>query len=510
MSFSDIHFLSATEQQALILSGQISSLELTNIYLERIKKFDPTLGAYLTITADLACQQAKEIDQRIANKQPVGPLAGLPIAIKDNIVTKDIPTTAASICLKNWVPPYDATIVSKLHQAGAVLLGKLNCDEFGMGSTTENSALRHCLNPWNIHHVPGGSSGGSAAAVAAGLCSAAIGTDTGGSIRQPAAFCGIVGIKPTYGLVSRLGVIAFASSFDQVGPMTRTVADAALFLNVLAGHDPNDSTSLPDASFSYTKSLSQESLAGKTIGIPREYFNNTIDPDIQQATDQAIEVFKEQGATFKTISLQHHTFNIATYSLLSSVEASSNLLRYDGIHYGFRHNDTESLSTLYTNSRNDGFGDEVKRRIMLGTFALYSEHFDAYYDKARRARTLIRKDFESAFESIDFILSPTTPHSAFTIKEEATDMLSMYLGDIFLSDANLSGFPAISIPCGMTRNKLPIGLQLMAPWKQEASLLQAGHLYEQCSALDPKHPDLTNITNENTAKDRSRGANYHV
>ena len=481
MSGNEIIYLSAAEQARRVRGGTLSARELTEAYLARIADVDGDIGAYLSVDRDGALARANEIDAARKGKtgEELGPLAGVPVALKDMLVTEGLETTAASKILAGWVPPYDGTAVARMRQAGAVILGKLNLDEFAMGSSTENSAVKPCRNPWDHSRVPGGSSGGSAAAVASFQCAAALGTDTGGSIRQPASFCGVVGCKPTYGRVSRYGVIAFASSLDQVGPLARTVEDTALLLEVISGFDPHDSTSIDRPVPRYRDALSR-GVRGLTIGLPDEYFAEGIDPEVTKALDQAIELFQKMGAKTVSVSLPHTKYALPTYYLVAPAEASSNLARYDGVRYGLRHDDPKAgLFDMYCKSRGAGFGREVKRRIMLGTFALRSGYYDAYYLKAQKVRMLIKRDFERAFESVDLLLSPTAPTPAFALGEKTANPLDMYLADIFTLSCNLAGLPGMSVPCGFTEAGLPIGLQLLGKPLAEETLLAAAAAYER-------------------------------
>ncbi|MGH7382841.1 MAG: Asp-tRNA(Asn)/Glu-tRNA(Gln) amidotransferase subunit GatA, partial [Candidatus Methylomirabilales bacterium] len=421
--------------------------------------------------------------------EDVGPLAGIPLAIKDVICTQDVPTTCSSKILDGFIPPYDATVMRRLDQAGMVLLGKTNMDEFAMGSSTENSGYKVTRNPWDLVRVPGGSSGGSAAAVTADLCAGALGSDTGGSIRQPAAFCGIVGVKPTYGRVSRYGLVAFASSLDQIGPMTKDVRDAAILLGVIAGHDPCDSTSVNVPVPDYAAQLGRE-VTGLRIGIPKEYFIEGMDPEVETAIRAAINVLESLGAKAESISLPHTEYAVATYYLVATAEASSNLARYDAVKYGFRAREAKDLLSMYMKSRQNGFGAEVKRRIMLGTYALSAGYYDAYYLKALKVRTLIRKDFEDAFKRCEVIVTPTAPTPAFRLGEKTDDPLTMYLSDIFTISANLAGIPGVCLPCGFTQAGLPIGLQLLGKPFDEATLLQVAFAYEQATEWHRRKPPL--------------------
>jgi len=484
---SDLVFRPATELALAVRSKEISALELTDHFLARIEA-DADLGAYLRIDAEGARRAARAVDACVAAGNDPGPLAGVPMAIKDCLVTKGVETTAASKILAGWVPPYDGTAVGKLRRAGAVILGKSNMDEFAMGSSTENSSAMPCKNPWDRKRVPGGSSGGSAAAVAAGLCAASLGTDTGGSIRQPAAFTGTVGIKPTYGRVSRYGVIAFASSLDQVGPICRTVEDAAVVLEAICGFDPRDSTSI-DAAVPAYASLATAEVKGLRIGLPREYLDGDIDAETRTSFERAIGALCERGAETVAISLPHTRFALPTYYLIAPAEASSNLARYDGVRYGVRAEGNDlSLAEMYALTRDQGFGTEVKRRIMLGTFALRSGYYDAYYKKAQQVRALIARDFENAFATVDVIASPTSPIPAFPLGERSSDPVQMYLADVFTLSCNLAGLPGISVPCGFTASGLPIGFQLLGKAMDEATILSVARACEADAAVVGRRP----------------------
>jgi len=484
---SDLVFRSASELASQVRSRDVSALELTDHFLARIEA-DADLGAFLRVDADGARRAAQAVDERVAAGADPGPLAGVPMALKDCLVTEGVETTAASKILAGWIPPYDGTAVQKLRDAGAVILGKSNMDEFAMGSSTENSSAMPCKNPWDRTRVPGGSSGGSAAAVAAGLCAASLGTDTGGSIRQPAAFTGTVGIKPTYGRVSRYGVIAFASSLDQVGPICRTVADAALLLEAISGFDPRDSTSI-DAPVPSYASLATGEVKGLRIGLPREYLDGDMDGETRASFERAIAALRERGAETVDISLPHTRYALPTYYLIAPAEASSNLARYDGVRYGLRASGSDlSLAQMYAETRDQGFGTEVKRRIMLGTFALRSGYYDAYYKKAQQVRALIARDFTDAFESVDVIASPTSPMPAFPIGERAADPVQMYLADVFTLSCNLAGLPGISVPCGLTSGGLPIGFQLLGKPMDEASILTVAQACEADAGVVGRRP----------------------
>jgi aspartyl-tRNA(Asn)/glutamyl-tRNA(Gln) amidotransferase subunit A len=450
---------------------------------------DGKVKAYITVTEELALRQAEQADKRIKSGDIPSPLLGIPIAVKDNMCTDGIRTTCASKILGNFVPPYDATVVRNLKKAGYVLCGKPNMDEFAMGSSTENSGFFITRNPWDLDRIPGGSSGGSAAAVAAGECIGALGSDTGGSIRQPAACCGVVGLKPTYGRVSRFGLVAFASSLDQIGPITKDVTDSALLMNVIAGHDARDSTSANIPAPDFTRALKKD-VKGLKIGLPREYFIEGMDPEVDKAVRGAVRTLEGLGAIVKEVSLPHTGYAVATYYILATSEASSNLARYDGIKYGFRAEGAKDLLDLYMKSRSQGFGPEVKRRIMLGTYALSAGYYDAYYKKGQQARTLIKRDFDEAFKSVDIIATPTAPTAAFRIGEKSADPLQMYLSDIFTISVNLAGIPGISIPCGFTSGNLPIGLQLLGKHFDEEAILHAAFAYEQATEWHRRRASL--------------------
>ncbi len=487
-------------------SRELTAVELTTAYLAQIQAHDARVGAFLRVMSDSALAKAKEIDARRAAGKSVGKLGGLPVAIKDVICTKGEVTTCASKMLQNFVPPYNATVVEKLHAADAVLIGKTNMDEFAMGGSTENSAFQATRNPWDLACIPGGSSGGAAACLAASMAPLSIGTDTGGSIRQPAALCGVTGMKPTYGRVSRFGLVAFASSLDQIGPMAHTVEDTALLLEVLAGHDPRDSTSASVPVPNYREALKQP-LKGLRIGLVKEHFGAGLDNEIATAVRDAVKVYEKAGATVKELSMPHSKYGIAVYYVIAPCEASSNLARYDGVHYGYRTDETKMLTELdaeraallkagkekeardmdtalvrlYRQSRAEGFGPEVKRRIMLGTYALSAGYYDAYYLKALKVRRLIRQDYDNAFKEVDVIVGPCTPTSAFPIGEKTNDPLAMYLEDLYTVTANLAGVGGISVPCGFTKSNLPIGLQIQAPAFEEERCLRAAQMYQQAT-----------------------------
>ena len=480
--------MAIAEWRQQLQSGQISARELTDEHLSRIAAVEPSLNAYLEVTAERARADADRIDAARSAGESLPPLAGVPLGVKDNLCTKGVSTTCASRMLKGFVPPYESTVTSRLWQSGAVLLGKTNLDEFAMGGSTETSAFGPTANPWNTAHVPGGSSGGSAAAVAAGECMAALGSDTGGSIRQPASFCGVVGLKPTYGRISRYGLVAFASSLDQVGPFTANVADAAELLQVMAGHDPRDSTSLRAPVPDYTADLTKP-IKGLKVGLVKECFEQDgLAPDVQASVMAAAEQLKALGAELVDVSCPRFTDGIATYYVIAPSEASANLARYDGVKYGFRAEDAESLAAMTARSRADGFGSEVQRRILIGTYALSAGYVDAYYKKAQQVRTLIRRDFDAAYAEVDVLLTPTAPTTSFRQGAHADDPLAMYLADLLTIPANLAGLPAISVPCGFDSAGLPIGVQLIGNVLEESRLLQVAHQYEQAAQVMAARP----------------------
>jgi aspartyl-tRNA(Asn)/glutamyl-tRNA(Gln) amidotransferase subunit A len=476
------------ELHEMLKKGETTSEAITESVLGRIKAVDAKVKAYITITEDVARAQAHEADKRIKAGN-ASPLTGIPVAVKDNMCTEGIKTTCASKILENFVPPYDATVVKKLNSAGFVLCGKPNMDEFAMGSSTENSGFFVTKNPWDLERIPGGSSGGSAAAVAAGECIGSLGSDTGGSIRQPASCCGVVGLKPTYGRVSRYGLVAFASSLDQIGPITKDVTDAALLMNVIAGHDLRDSTSADIEVPDYTTVLKKD-VKGLRIGLPKEYFISGMDPDVEKAVRDAVKTLEGLGAKVTDVSLPHTSFAIATYYILATSEASSNLARYDGVKYGYRTASSKDLLDMYMKTRSEGFGPEVKRRIMLGTYALSAGYYDAYYKKGQQVRTLIKRDFDETFRSVDVIATPVSPTAAFKIGEKSSDPLQMYLSDIFTISVNLAGIPGVSIPCGFTKSNLPIGLQLLGRHFNEEAILHAAFAFEQATEWHKKRPQL--------------------
>jgi aspartyl-tRNA(Asn)/glutamyl-tRNA(Gln) amidotransferase subunit A len=474
-----------------VVSRQVKSVTATETVFKAIEKYDPVLGAYISTFKKEALARAQKIDDKIAAGQEVGQLAGVPVAVKDNMCTTFGATTCASKILENFHSPYNATVVEKLLAADAVIIGKTNLDEFAMGSSTENSGLKQTVNPWDTSRVPGGSSGGSAAAVAGRLCFAALGSDTGGSIRQPASFCGVVGLKPTYGRVSRFGLVAFGSSLDQIGPLTQTVTDSALMMNVIAGHDPADSTSVDDTNApvcDYLEKLDEPIEKLKIAIVPQ--FNAGADEQVQKSIADAIDVYKKLGAEIIEINMSHLDYAIAAYYIIATAEASSNLARYDGVHYGHRTENPKDYIEVYSKSRAEAFGKEVKRRIMLGTYALSSGYYDAYYLKALKVRNLIRGDFVNAFERCDCIIMPVSPTTAFKIGEKIDDPLTMYLSDIYTIAANLAGIPAISIPCGFDDNNLPVGLQILAPAFAEDRLLRTARMYEKETNWHTKTPPI--------------------
>ena len=482
--------LTIHELREKLLSGQCTSVEATQACLERIEKVEDSVHAFVTITEEEALAEARSADALLRERGAETPLmTGIPLAIKDVIAVQGAPCTCGSKILSTFTPPYDATVIERLKASGAVMLGKLNMDEFAMGSSTETSYFGPTHNPWDLEKIPGGSSGGSAAAVAADECIAALGSDTGGSIRQPASYCGVVGLKPTYGRVSRYGLVAFASSLDQIGPVTKDVADCAALLNVIAGHDPRDSTCATLDAPDYTKAL-EEKVEGLTIGMPEEYFIEGMDPEVEAAVRRAVEQFEAWGARVEEISLPHTEYAIACYYIIATAEASSNLARYDGAKYGYRAANPADLMDMYCRTRAEGFGEEVKRRIMLGTYVLSAGYYEAYYRKAQQARTLIRADFDKAFETVDLITAPVAPTAAFGLGEKFGDPLQMYLSDIFTISVNLAGVPGISLPCGFTSSGLPIGLQLIGRPFDEATLLRGAYTFERRTEHHAKKPPL--------------------
>ena len=488
----DITTLTIHEAKKMLDSGELTSYDLTKAYIDRIKEVDNLVKAYVTVCEEEALNKAKQIDEKRKNGEKLGSLAGIPIGIKDNICTKGIKTTCSSKMLENFVAPYNATVIEKLEAEDAIILGKLNMDEFAMGASTERSAFFKTKNPWNLNKVPGGSSGGSAAAVSADIALATLGSDTGGSIRQPASFCSVVGLKPTYGLVSRYGLVAFASSLDQIGPLTKDVEDCALMLNVLAGHDEKDTTSAKLEKIDYTKALEND-VKGLRIGIPKEYMAEGINEDVKKAILDAQEKFKELGATVEecTIPVTEHV--LPTYYIIACAEASSNLGRFDGIRYGYRTKEYSTLKELYEKSRSEGFGEEVKRRILLGTYVLSSGYYDAYYSKAQKVRTMAIEQFKEMFEKYDVLLTPTSPITAFDIGSKTDDPVAMYLSDICTVSINIAGVPAISIPCGFDSENMPIGLQLIGKHFDEQTLLKAAYTFEQNTTYSQVKPKIGGI-----------------
>ena len=465
------------EHAEALRKKEYSSVQLTQAYLEQIDKKDKTIGAYITVTADRAIESAKAFDEGRSSDSEISPLAGIPCGIKDNMCTKGIKTTCASKMLGGYIPPYSAHVVEKLEKSGAVILGKLNMDEFAMGSTTENSAFKVCRNPLDTDRVPGGSSGGSAAAVAAKEAVYTLGSDTGGSIRQPASFCGVVGMKPTYGSVSRYGLVAFASSLDQIGPITSTVLDNALVLNAIVGHDKRDATSVKRVYNDFTANI-KNGVKGMKIGIPEEFLGEGISDDVRKAVLAAADTYRALGAELVSVSMPSIDYALSAYYVISSAEASSNLARFDGVRYGYRCDDYSNIDELYRKSRSEGFGSEVKKRIMLGTFALSSGYYDAYYKKALQVRSLVRKDFDEAFGKCDFIISPVTPTVAYKIGEKTGDSLQMYMGDAYSVPVNIAGIPALTLPCGIGEGGMPVGMQLIGPAFSEGLLYRAGFAFE--------------------------------
>ena len=483
--------LTLHEARMLLDNGQVSAVELTRAALDRVAQVEDRLNAFVTVTGDLALEQAREADRRIAAGR-AAPLTGIPMQLKDNMTTRGVPTTCSSRMLESFVPAYDSTVTRRLYDQSAVLVGKGNLDEFAMGSSTENSAFFPTRNPWDLDRVPGGSSGGPAAAVAASECVFSLGSDTGGSIRQPAALCGVVGLKPTYGLVSRYGLVAFASSLDQIGPITRDVRDCAIVLNTIAGNDPKDSTSLSVDATDYTAALEagERGLKGLRIGVPTEYFVEGMDPEVEASTRRSIALLEELGAEVAETSLPHTSFALAVYYILAPSECSANLARYDGVKYGFSDREAESMWEALERTRSGGFGPEVKRRIMLGTYALSSGYYDAFYLKAQKVRTIIRREFERAFEEFDAIVSATSPTVAFRLGEKTADPVQMYLSDVLTLPANIAGLPGISVPAGLSEDGLPIGFQILAGPLREETIFRIAHAFEQSSGWNGMRPDL--------------------
>ena len=484
----ELYRLTIHEAHELLKSGQITSVELTSSVFDRIAQVDDRTCAYIMLVRDRAMAEAEAADELIRRGKG-RPLTGIPLAVKDVLCTEGIRTTCGSKILENFIPPYSSAVVNKLKKAHAVIVGKTNMDEFAMGSSTEHSAFMVTRNPWDLTRIPGGSSGGSATAVAADECIGAIGTDTGGSIRQPASHCGVVGLKPTYGRVSRFGLVAFASSLDQIGPLSKDVTDCAILMNEICGYDPNDSTSVLREVPDHTGAL-QAGLKGLVVGIPSEYFAGGLDEDVAQAVDAAVKVIEGLGATSRSVSLPHTQYAVAVYYLIAPAEASSNLARYDGVRYGFRDTETEELIEMYRETRSKGFGSEVQQRIIIGTYALSAGYYDAYYGKASQVRTLIMQDFHEAFNSCDVLVAPVAPTPAFRLGEKLDDPLAMYLSDIFTLPANLAGIPGISVPCGFSEDGLPIGLQILGKHFDEETLIKVAYNLEQATDFHTRRPNL--------------------
>ncbi len=486
---SDWFNKTAFEIREAVAQGDVSAREVTTSFLDRIEAVDGAVGAYTQLWNDDALAQADAVDAKVKAGEALGALAGVPISLKELICTTSGETTCSSRILNGFQSPYNATVTKKLLAADAIVLGKVNMDEFAMGSSTENSAIQKTANPWKLSCVPGGSSGGSAASVASATSALSFGSDTGGSIRQPAAFCGCVGLKPTYGRVSRYGLVAFASSLDQIGPLSKDVRDAALALNVITGKDPLDATSADLPAEDFTQALTGD-VKGLKIGLPKEYFVDALSSEVRTMVEASIEVLKAQGAEFVEISLPHTDYAVAVYYIVAPAEASANLARFDGVRYGFRHPDAKNVAELYVKTKTEGYGKEVQRRIMLGTYVLSSGYYDAYYLKAQKVRTLIKQDFDEAFKQCDVILTPTAPAPAFTMGEKSSDPLEMYLNDIFTISANLAGIPGISLPCGLSESGLPVGLQLLGKAFDEATLLRTAHCYEANAGISLGTPPI--------------------
>lgn len=499
----NLHELTITEAHRLLKQKEIASQELTRAVLNRIEAVDQKVDAYITVAGEMAMEDARRADQAISQGK-LSPLTGIPLAVKDLICTKGLLTTCASRILGDYIPPYDATVAAKLKAAGAVIVGKTNMDEFAMGSSNEHSGFKVTHNPWDPDRIPGGSSGGSAAAVSADMCIGAIGSDTGGSVRQPASHCGVVGMKPTYGRVSRFGLVAFASSLDQIGPLAKNVTDCAVLMNAISGYDPKDSTSVPKEIPDYTSFL-KNGLKGLTVGIPSEYSAmEGLNPDVSDAVQSAIAKIEDLGAECVEISLPHTEYVVAVYYVIAPSEASSNLARYDGVKYGFRDKETSDLMEMYRRTRSKGFGAEVRRRIIIGTYCLSAGYYDAYYGKASQVRTLIMENFKDAFKICDVILSPVAPTPAFKIGEKANDPLTMYLSDIFTLSANLAGIPGMSVPCGFSREGLPIGLQIMGNHFNEETLLKVAYNFEQATDFHKKSLRYKTIKPRRTRRSTKR------
>ncbi len=485
----ELYSLTVSEIARKIKEKEITIKEVLDSVYNRIENVEEKVSAYVTLTKEQAYNRATKLQERLDNGEDIGIMGGVPIAIKDNICTNGIKTTCSSKMLENFVPFYDATVIEKLENAGAIIIGKTNMDEFAMGSSTENSAIKKTKNPWDLERVPGGSSGGSAAAVACDIAPCALGTDTGGSIRQPASFCNVVGLKPTYGLVSRYGIVAYASSLDQVGPLTKSVEDAAILLNVIAGKDEKDTTSADIPKKDYLKSI-KDDIKGKKIGVPTEFISDGINEDVKKAYEENLNTLKELGAEIIEIKLDYAKYSLPTYYIIATAEASSNLGRYDGIRYGHRAKDFSSLDELYVKSRTEGFGDEVKRRIMLGTYVLSSGYYDAYYKRGQKVRTLIIDDFKKAFEKCDVIAIPTTPNTSFKFGEKTSNPLEMYLEDIYTVPVNIAGLPGISVPGGFDKNGMPIGMQFISKAFDEENLLQVAYTFEKNTGFNMKKPNV--------------------
>lgn len=485
----ELYSLTVSEIARKIKEKEITIKEVLDSVYNRIENVEEKVSAYVTLTKEQAYNRATNLQERLDNGEDIGIMGGVPIAVKDNICTNGIKTTCSSKMLENFVPFYDATVIEKLENAGAIIIGKTNMDEFAMGSSTENSAIKKTKNPWDLERVPGGSSGGSAAAVACDIAPCALGTDTGGSIRQPASFCNVVGLKPTYGLVSRYGIVAYASSLDQVGPLTKSVEDAAILLNVIAGKDEKDTTSADIPKKDYLKSI-KDDIKGKKIGVPTEFISDGINEDVKKAYEENLNTLKELGAEIIEIKLDYAKYSLPTYYIIATAEASSNLGRYDGIRYGHRAKDFSSLDELYVKSRTEGFGDEVKRRIMLGTYVLSSGYYDAYYKRGQKVRTLIIDDFKKAFEKCDVIAIPTTPNTSFKFGEKTSNPLEMYLEDIYTVPVNIAGLPGISVPGGFDKNGMPIGMQFISKAFDEENLLQVAYTFEKNTGFNMKKPNV--------------------
>lgn len=485
----ELYSLTVSEIARKIKEKEITIKEVLDSVYNRIENVEEKVSAYVTLTKEQAYNRATKLQERLDSGEDIGIMGGVPIAIKDNICTNGIKTTCSSKMLENFVPFYDATVIEKLENAGAIIIGKTNMDEFAMGSSTENSAIKKTKNPWDLERVPGGSSGGSAAAVACDIAPCALGTDTGGSIRQPASFCNVVGLKPTYGLVSRYGVVAYASSLDQVGPLTKSVEDAAILLNVIAGKDEKDTTSADIPKKDYLKSI-KDDIKGKKIGVPTEFISDGINEDVKKAYEENLNTLKELGAEIIEIKLDYAKYSLPTYYIIATAEASSNLGRYDGIRYGHRAKDFSSLDELYVKSRTEGLGDEVKRRIMLGTYVLSSGYYDAYYKRGQKVRTLIIDDFKKAFEKCDVIAIPTTPNTSFKFGEKTSNPLEMYLEDIYTVPVNIAGLPGISVPGGFDKNGMPIGMQFISKAFDEENLLQVAYTFEKNTGFNMKKPNV--------------------